>query len=51
MIISIKHQIENTVHEFDVKDPGNLTSIEVSAIYLEMNVNAILVNGRYYESR
>jgi hypothetical protein len=51
MIITIKHQIENTIHEFDVKNPESLTSIEVSDICVEMNVTAILVNGKYYESK
>ena len=51
MIIAIKHQIENTIHEFDVKDPNKLDSIEVRAICNEMNVKAILVNGKYYEMK
>ena len=51
MIITIKHQIENTVHRFDVKDPDNLGSAEVWAICSEMNVKAILVNGKYYETK
>lgn len=50
MIITIKHQIENTIHKFDVKDPDSLASIEVWAICFEMNVKAILVNGKYYET-
>ncbi len=51
MIITIRHQIENTIHKFDVQDPDKLTSIEVGAICHEMNVKAILVNGRYYETK
>jgi hypothetical protein len=51
MTITIRHQIENTVHKFDVKDPDNLASIEVWAICYEMNVKAILVNGKYYETK
>lgn len=51
MIITIQHQIEKTFHTFDVKDPDNLTSIEVWAICSEMNVKGILVNGRYYETK
>ena len=50
MIVTIKHKIENTIHKFDVKDPHMLTSIEVWAICNEMNVKAILVNGKYYET-
>lgn len=49
MIITIRHQTENTIHKFDVKNPDNLTSIEIFAICHEMNVNAILVNERYYQ--
>ena len=51
MIISIRHQTENTIHEFDVINPNHLNSIEVSAICFEMNVKAILVNGKYYEAK
>ena len=49
MEITIQHQIEKTFHTFDVNDPDNLTSEEVRTICLDMNVVAILVNGRYYE--
>jgi len=49
MEIKIQHQSENTIHTFDVADPDKLTSIEVWAICNEMNVSAILVNGKYYE--
>ena len=51
MIISIKHQTENTIHKFQVKDPDNLASIEVWTICFEMNVKAILVNGKYYKAK
>ncbi len=51
MIITIRHQIERTNHKFDVKDPNNLASIEVWAICHEINVKAILVNGKYYETK
>jgi hypothetical protein len=51
MIITIQHQLENTIHRFDVKNPDSLASIEVSAICFEMNVIAILVNGKYYENK
>ena len=51
MIITIKHQIENTIHKFDVKDPDNLVSIEIQAICYEMNVMAVLVNGKYYQTK
>ena len=50
MEIKIKHQTEYTNHTFDVVDPKNLTSLEVRMICAEMNVQAILVNGKYYES-
>jgi len=49
MEITIQHQSENIIHTFSVEDPDKLTSIEVSAICSEMNVTAILVNGKYYE--
>ncbi len=51
MIITIQHQIEKTIHTFDVEDPDNLTSIEVLVICSEMNVKGILVNGKYYETQ
>ena len=50
MKITIKHQTEFTNHTFDVADPNKLTSIEVKKICAEMNVQAVLVNGKYYES-
>ena len=50
MEITLQHQIEKTLHTFDVNDPDKLTSEEVRMICWEMNVVAILVNGRYYES-
>jgi hypothetical protein len=49
MIITIRHQTENTIHKFDVKDAAKLAPIEVWAICSEMNVKAIFVNGKYYE--
>jgi len=51
MIITIQHQSEKTIHKFKVGDPDNLASIEVLAICFEMNVKAILVNGKYYECK
>ena len=48
MTITIKHQTENTIHKFDVKDPDHLASLEVWAICHEMNLTAILVNGKYF---
>jgi len=51
MEITIKHQTEFTNHTFCVVDPNNLTGIEVWAICSEMNVKAILVNGKYYECK
>jgi len=50
MEITIQHQIEKTYHTFEVKDPDNLTAKEVGKISWEMNVVAILLNGKYYES-
>ena len=50
MVISIRHQTENTIHNFYVKDTHRLTSKEVKAICTEMNVKAIFVKGRYYET-
>ena len=51
MKITIKHQTEYTNHTFDVVDASNLKPIEVWAICTEMNVRAILVNGKYYECK
>ncbi len=51
MEITIQHQSEKTQHSFSVVDPNNLTSIEVKAICIAMNVIGILVNGKYYECR
>ncbi len=51
MEITIQHQSEKTYHTFSVADPNKLTSIEVWAICTEMNVQAILVNGKYYECK
>jgi len=51
MEITIQHQSEKTYHTFNVTDPNKLTQAEVSAICSEMNVTAILVNGKYYECR
>jgi hypothetical protein len=51
MKITIKHQIEFTYHTFDVVDANRLQPTEVWAICTEMNVNAILVNGKYYECK
>ena len=51
MIITIKHQTENTIHKFEVKDADSLASIEVWAICVEMNVKAIMINGKYYETK
>ncbi len=51
MTITIRHQTENTFHKFDVIDPNNLALIEVLAICYEMNVKAIFVNGKYYQTK
>ena len=51
MKITIKHQTEFTNHTFDVVDPNRLTAVEVWAICTEINVQAILVNGKYYECK
>jgi len=51
MEITIQHQIEKTLQTFSVKDPDNLEAVEVWAICGEMNVQAILVNGKYYECK
>ncbi len=49
MKITIQHQTEKTYHTFCVVDPNKLIPVEVWAICSEMNVTAILVNGKYYE--
>jgi hypothetical protein len=51
MEITIQHQLERTYHTFSVVDADNLTKLEVWAICTEMNVQAILVNGKYYECK
>ena len=51
MKITIKHQTEYINHTFDVVDASNLKPVEVWAICTEMNVQAILVNGKYYECK
>jgi len=51
MEITIKHQTEYTNHTFDVVDANKLTSVEVRRICVEMNVQAVLVNGKYYECK
>jgi len=51
MEITIKHQTEYTNHTFEVVDSNKLTSAEVKMICIEMNVKAILVNGKYYECK
>jgi len=51
MKITIQHQSEKIYHTFSVVDANKLTSIEVWAICSEMNVKAILVNGKYYECK
>lgn len=50
MEITIQHQEEKTFHKFSVKDPNNLTSQEVRFICLEMGVQSLFVNGRFYKS-
>ncbi len=49
MKITIQHQIEKTLHSFIVGNPHSLTSKEVKTICEEMNVSAVLVNGKYYK--
>jgi hypothetical protein len=48
MEITITHQEDKEVYTFEVKNPDQLTSIEVSKICKKMNVKIILVNGRIY---
>ena len=49
MKITIKHQSEGTYHTFNVKDPEQLTQLEVLHICEKMCVSAIFVNGKYYQ--
>lgn len=49
MKITIKDQAEFTAHTFEVVNPNKLQPIEAWAICHEMNVTAILVNGKYYQ--
>lgn len=47
--ITITHQLEKTKHRFTVKDPNFLTQSEVNRICQGMYVQAIFVNGRFYD--
>ncbi|OJW79577.1 MAG: hypothetical protein BGO69_12670 [Bacteroidetes bacterium 46-16] len=47
--ITITHQSERTKHRFTVKNPDSLTQTEVNRICQNMFVQAIFVNGKYYE--
>lgn len=49
--ITIQHQTEKTYHTFKVANPDKLTAMEVLTICGEMNVTAILINGRFYEAK
>ena len=46
--ITITHQLDKTIHTFSVTNPDSITKEEVSKICEEMNVTALLINGRYY---
>lgn len=49
MKITIQHQTEKTYHTFSVKNADSLTNNEVRDICEKMCVEAILVNGKYYQ--
>ena len=48
MEIKITHQEDKEIYTFNVKNPDQLTSKEVSKICKKMNVKIIFVNGRIY---
>jgi hypothetical protein len=49
MEITITHQEDKEVYTFQVKNPDQLTSKEVSKICKKMNVKIIFVNGKIYK--
>lgn len=49
--ISITHQIEKTIHYFEVVDAKKLTHEEVQMICLEMGVAALFIEGKYYRDK
>jgi hypothetical protein len=46
--ISITHQLDKTKHTFTVANPDSLTQEEVKRICSKMQVDKLLVNGRFY---
>lgn len=47
--ITITHQEEKTKHHFTVKNPDSITRAEVNRICQTMRVQALFINGKYYE--
>lgn len=48
--IKITHQIDKKEYSFTVVNPDRLTLAEVKRICKKMEVTALLVNGKFYET-
>lgn len=46
--IKITHQEEKTVHHFLIENPDRLKPTEVERIKLNMGVDSLFINGKYY---
>jgi hypothetical protein len=46
--IQITHQLDKTKHTFTVVNPDSLTQEEVKRICAKMQVDKLLVNGKFY---
>ena len=49
MIIEITQQEDKSIHKFEVVNNDALTRPEIYNICTTFNINAILINGKYYE--
>ena len=47
--ISITHNLDKTQHHFEVVNPDKLSSSEVDRIKMEMGIEMVFVNGRFYK--
>jgi hypothetical protein len=47
--ITITHQLEKTLHYFEVENSDKLNFLEVDKIKEEMGVEMVFVNGRLYK--
>ena len=48
--ITITHQLEKTKYVFLIQDPNILTQIEKERTMAKMNVEMLLINGRFYKT-